>query len=98
MMMADVIMSCTSLSISPSEDEPLPPAERPGKPTTILGGVDTTNYQADGTVTVDLYRPPREKLDDVVWCIKWAHLDRHIRWNDMTVITRDGAAVRLFGK
>lgn len=34
----------------------------------------------------------------MVWRIKRAHLDRHIRWNDMAVITRDNAAVRLFGE
>ena len=27
-----------------------------------------------------------------------ADLDRHIRWNDMAVITHDNAAVRLFGE
>ncbi len=34
----------------------------------------------------------------MVWRIKRAHLDRHIRWNDMAVITHDNAAVRLFGE
>ena len=98
MTMADVIASRISLSIPSPEDEPLPPAERPGKLTAILGGVDAANYQADGTVTAGLYRSSREELDDVVWRIKRAHLDRHIRWNDMAVITHDNAAVRLFGE
>ena len=92
MTMADVIASRISLSIPSPEDEPLPPAERPGKLTAILGGVDAANYQADGTVTAGLYRSSREELDDVVWRIKRAHLDRHIRWNDMAVITHDNAA------
>ena len=46
-------------------------------------------------MTAGLYRSSREELDDVVWRIKRAHLDRHIRWNDMAVITHDNAAVRL---
>ena len=41
MTMADVIASRISLSIPSPEDEPLPPAERPGKLTAILGGVCT---------------------------------------------------------
>ena len=56
MTMADVIASRISLSIPSPEDEPLPPAERPGKLTAILGGVDAANYQADGTVTAEIGR------------------------------------------
>lgn len=35
----------------------------------------------------------------MMWLVhQAAHLDRHIRWNDMAVITHDNAAVRPFGE
>ncbi|WP_241519669.1 PD-(D/E)XK nuclease family protein [Bifidobacterium callitrichidarum] len=110
---AAVVASRVSLSIPSPEEEPLPLAKRPGKLTCALrtgladssgdtksaadgGGADAV--PTDSTLSAELYRSPREELDDVVWRIKRAHLDRQVRWNDMAVIAHDNAAVRLYGE
>lgn len=93
----NVVASRVSLSIPSEEDEDLPPARRPGKLTAALAA-NTQSSSDDGTVLPGLYRSTQEELDDVVWRIKRAHLDRHIQWNDMAIIAHDNAAVRVFGE
>lgn len=61
-------------------------------------GSTTDADSTDSTLAAELYRSPREELDDVVWRIKRAHLDRRVRWNDMAVIAHDNATVRLYGE
>ncbi|PLS24418.1 PD-(D/E)XK nuclease family protein [Bifidobacterium imperatoris] len=94
---AHVVASRVSLSISSEEEEELPPAKRPGKLTAALrSGMQIS--AKDDSVLSGLYRSSREELDDVVWRIKRAHLDQHVRWNDMAVIAHDNATVRVFGE
>lgn len=95
---ADVIASRVSLSIPSEEEGELPLSRRPGKLLAALQVASQTGLEHDGTVQAGLYRSAREELDDVVWRIKRAHLDRQVRWNDMAVIAHDNATVRSFGE
>ncbi|NMM93773.1 PD-(D/E)XK nuclease family protein [Bifidobacterium oedipodis] len=95
----DVLASRISLSIPSPEEEDLPIARRPGKLTAALSSEQGGAALADDdTLRTLLYRSAREELDDVVWRIKRAHLDRGMRWNDMAVIAHDNTTVRLFGE
>lgn len=95
---ADVVASRVSLSIPSEEEEELPLSRRPGKLLAALRVASQTGLEHDGTVQTGLYRSAREELDDVIWRIKRAHLDRRVRWNDMAVIAHDNATVRSFGE
>ncbi|MBT1174527.1 PD-(D/E)XK nuclease family protein [Bifidobacterium sp. LC6] len=94
---AQVVASRVSLSIPSEEEEDLPLTKRPGKLTQALNA-GAGDYSDDQSLLTGLYRSAREELDDVVWRIKRAHLDHHVRWNDMAIIAHDNATVRTFGE
>ena len=95
----DVVAARVSLSIASPEAQDVPLPHRPGKLPQLEGALPIRPIdQVDDSLNVALYRSAREELDDVVWRIKRARLDRHAAWNDMAVIAHDNATVRAFGE
>ncbi|MEE1297052.1 MAG: AAA family ATPase, partial [Bifidobacterium sp.] len=98
------LASRVSLSIAATRADDTARPERPGKmpalpdawPIRTMAAGDPR--RADGTVAGQLYRSAGEELENVLWQVKTAHLQRGVAWNDMGVILHDNAQVRRFGE